>query len=322
MQKKELSVLMLGGGKRVSVATLLMDAGKRLGFDDVKIYSHELSAEQPIACVGEVLCGGRYNDPATVDELIGVVKRLDIDIVLAFVDPAISVVAALKSRLDSEQGMGRAFIPVSEQEITDVLFDKVRSADAFARVGIPIPKTYCAEDVQFPCILKPRRGSASKGIVVAHTAEDFAQVEQKDNYLIQEYIANAEECTVDCYVGMLDGEVKCTVPRLRLETAGGEVVRTRTFRDTELMEHCRRVLEQLSLRGPVTLQWLREKGSQEQWRLMEINPRLGGGVVCSICSGADIAEMIVRESLGQTAHPVSDWRDGALMTRYMKEVMF
>ena len=69
------------------------------------------------------------------------------------------------------------------------------------------------------------------------------------------------------------------------------------------------------------MQFIHDK-TADRHLLMEINPRLGGGVVCSIRAGADIAEMILTEAAGSAAAEMPDWRDGALMARYFSEVMF
>ena len=132
---------------------------------------------------------------------------------------------------------------------------------------------------------------------------------------------NADEYTVDCYVSTVSGRVACAVPRLRISTSGGEVDRTETRRIPTLMQQSEHILTELKFRGPVTLQFLHDKAT-DRYLLMEINPRLGGGVVCSIHAGADIAEMILRESRGEEARRIDDWRDRALMTRYFAEVMF
>ena len=55
---------------------------------------------------------------------------------------------------------------------------------------------------------------------------------------------------------------------------------------------------------------------------LEINPRLGGGVVASIGAGSGIIDLIMRECMGETPEPILDWKDNVLTTRYLKEVVF
>lgn len=54
---------------------------------------------------------------------------------------------------------------------------------------------------------------------------------------------------------------------------------------------------------------------------MEINPRLGGGVVTSIGAGSGIIEMILDEYLGKEVKSQTEWRDNTLMVRYFKSII-
>lgn len=310
----QLNILMLGGAKRVSLASLLKDAGARHGFD-VNIYSSEIIPTVPIASVGTVIEGCKWRDPQIFENLSAAIRNYNISIVLPFVDGAIEVCSKLKEMHPE------VFIPVSDYEVAHAMFDKSVAAQVFESHGFEIPATYTSANCRFPAILKPREGSASKGIVVAANEEELAAIPNHDKYLIQEYIADRDEYTVDCYVSMISGEVLCTVPRIRISTSGGEVDRTETRRIPQLINQSRTILRELNFRGPITLQFIHDKAT-DRYLLMEINPRLGGGVVCSIHAGADIAEMIITESTGKTAQPVEDWKDNALMARYFSEVMF
>ena len=315
MIKRRLNVLMLGGAKRVSLAEQLIRAGKELGVE-VKILSHELAPTEPIASVGEIIIGSKYCGKDIDSEIDHVIQSHSIDIVLPFIDPGVEVASRCKERNPD------VFVPVCREELAHAMFDKAIAAEWFERAGIPIPKTYTADSIKYPAILKPRTGSASKGIVVVNDADDLSRVPNAlDEYLIQEYIADRDEYTIDCYVGTEDSEVKCAVPRIRIATAGGEVIRTETRRIPALMSMATDVLTALGFRGAVTLQFIHDK-ERDRFLLMEVNPRLGGGVICSILAGADITKMIIEECEGYNANPCRTWRDGALMTRYFKEVMF
>lgn len=306
-------VLMLGGARRVSMGELLIDSGKRLGYD-VEILSYELEESVPIAAIGTVVIGKKWRDADVVEHLVETVKKYGVNIILPFVDGAIAIASECKKILPD------VFIPVSKEDIATAMFDKALAANLFAEKEIAIPATYSVENCKFPAIAKPRLGSASKGIKVINNAKELSQLPNPDEYLIQEYIAHREEYTVDCYVSK-ENETMCVVPRLRIDIAGGEVTRTKTCKSPLLIDMSRQVLDKIPFEGPITLQFLHNLDNDE-YLLMEINPRLGGGVVCSIHAGAPIADYIINEYLGNDIRVCEDWKDNTLMTRYQKEVIF
>ena len=306
-------VLMLGGARRVSMGELLIDSGKRLGYD-VEILSYELEESVPIAAIGSVVIGKKWRDADVVEHLVETVKKYGVNIILPFVDGAIAIASECKKILPD------VFIPVSEEDIATAMFDKALAAKLFAEKEIAIPSTYSVENCKFPAIAKPRLGSASKGIMVINNAKELSQLQNASEYLIQEYIAHREEYTVDCYVSK-ESETMCVVPRLRIDIAGGEVTRTKTCKRQVLIDMSRQVLDKIPFEGPITLQFLHNLDNDE-YLLMEINPRLGGGVVCSIHAGAPIADYIINEYLGNDIKVCDDWKDNTLMTRYQKEVIF
>ncbi len=310
---KKIKIMMLGGARRVSMAELFKRSGVRIG-RDVEIISYELLEQVPIALVGKVIVGLRWSDPNVVADIVKVAKENEVDIILPFVDGAIEIASKVRQHLPG------VFIPVGDFEINRTMFDKVEAAKAFEKAGIPIPKTYTAINAKMPAIAKPRKGSASRGIKIFHTLDELMQLENLSDYLVQEYIENRDEYTVDCYVSQ-KGEILTVVPRVRLEVMGGEVTRTITCRNTTLDKLCRQVIETFALRGPVTLQFLHDL-DRNRYLLMEVNPRLGGGVVCSIYAGAPITDYIIDESRGIALKPCDDWAYNTLMARYQKEAIF
>ncbi|MDE6338023.1 MAG: ATP-grasp domain-containing protein [Muribaculaceae bacterium] len=313
MKNQQLTVLLLGGARRVSLAELFKRSGQRIGYK-VNIVSYDLSEEVPIALEAKVIKGLKFNNPEVVADIKKVVADYDVNIILPIVNNSIELASVLKSELPD------VFVPVTDFENAKSLFDKAEAAKVFKEAKLPIPRTYSVLSAQMPAIAKPRKGGSSRGIQIFNNIEDLMHLQNLQNYLIQEYIENAREYTVDCYIDG-KGEILVTVPRERLEIMGGESTRTITCHNKVLETLSREVIEKFSLRGPVNLQFLHDLDT-DRYLLMEVNPRLGGGVICSIYAGAPIVDYIIDESLGAELQPCTDWASGTLLARYFKEAIF
>lgn len=310
---KEINILFLGGAKRVSLARKLIAAGEKKQLR-INIFSYELSHEVPIAAVGRVIVGRRWSDDDLMGHLHEAVIHYGIHIMLPFVDPAVEVAGRYMALYHD------VWAPVVEPELAARLFDKWESARLFADNGLPIPRTYTGGRPRFPLIAKPRKGSASKGLVVVEDVPEFRRFIRRNDYMMEAYIADRTEYTVDAYVDN-GGNILCLSPRLRIEVLGGEVVRSMTVDEPRIADLATMAIDRLELRGPVTLQFIRDN-TDDSLMLMEINPRLGGGVVCSIHAGADIPRLLLEEYLGENPERIPDVQSGVLICRYFDETVF
>ena len=313
MKNQKITILLLGGARRVSLAELLKRSGERIGCQ-IEIISYELSEDVPISLVGKVIKGLRWNDPDVVADIEKVVKEYEVSIILPFVNGAIEIASVCRDKFKD------VFVPVTDFETASRLFDKAEAAKVFKEAGFPIPRTYSVLSAQMPAIAKPRKGGSSRGIHIFQDIDDLMHLQNLPDYLVQEYIGRRREYTVDCYVTS-EGKILVTVPRERLEIMGGESTRTRTCHNQVLENLSREVINKLNLRGPVNLQFIYDCDN-DRYLLMEVNPRLGGGVICSIYAGAPITDYIIDEALGVELNPCNDWASGTLMARYFKEAIF
>lgn len=309
-----LNILLLGGAKRVSMGRMLIDAGRRAGYD-VNLFSYELEEHVPIAVDARIIVGRRWRDPGLIGHLHTIVQEHHIRIMIPFVDGAVGVVARYRDIYHD------IWAPVGPTLRVEAMFDKIAADRLFREASIPVPVAYTKGRPAFPLIAKPRFGSASQGIRIIDNPRDFRDVTaEADKYILQEYIANRDEYTVDCYVAE-DSRIICTVPRRRIEVVGGEVSRTITVGRHDIIDLSRITLTRLGLRGAVTLQFIHDRDTN-RLLLMEINPRLGGGAVCAVHAGADIPAYIIAESLSRPIAPCNDWQPGTEIVRYQQEVVF
>lgn len=313
MKNPSLTILLLGGGRRVSLAQLLKKSGIRLGYN-IEIISYDISLEVPIAIEGKVIKGLRWGDENIIEDISKVIGKYSVNIILPIVNGAIEIASICKVRFPD------VFVPVSDYKITNVLFDKIEAAKVFKESGFPIPKTYSVLSARMPAIAKPRKGGASRGIHIFTDMDDLMHLPNLKDYLVQEYLEHKDEFTVDCYIDT-KGEIMVSVPRRRLEVMGGESTKTKTCRDEKLCEFSREVIKRFNLRGPVNLQFIHDLDS-DRYLLMEVNPRISGAVSCSILAGAPICDYIILEALGREIEPCNDWKDGALLARYFQGTLF
>jgi carbamoyl-phosphate synthase large subunit len=168
---------------------------------------------------------------------------------------------------------------------------------------------------RFPYFLKPWDGHASKGNAVVRNREELRFYAGRiPNCIVQEFVPG-QEYTVDVLVDFA-GQVRCVVPRLRIETRTGEVSKGMTVKHPEIIAQSQRLVEELGAGpGVITIQCFLTP--DQQIKFIEINPRFGGGVPLSIKAGADFPRWLLQLWLGQAPRiPLTGWRDGLVMLRY------
>jgi len=136
--------------------------------------------------------------------------------------------------------------------------------------------------------------------------------------IVQEFVKGVEH-TMDVYTGF-DGVPRCAVPRRRLEVRTGEVSKGLVVKNPAIMQVGLQVAEALGgCRGVVTVQCM--VTPRGRIRVIEINPRFGGGAPLAIRAGADFPRWILSELLGKRPRiNPTGFRDDLAMLRYDESV--
>lgn len=222
---KPVNILFLGGARRISLAERFIDAAERLKIEP-SLFSYELSENVAISGLAKIIVGLKWNHKDILKHLSKVIDDLNINIVLPFVDPATVVAAKLKKKRKD------IFIPVSDESICDIFFDKRKANAWFVKNGFPVPESSSS----FPLIAKPYKGSATKHVMIMKNIEDLeffkANFNQK-KYLVQRFIEGTEY-TIDSYISVF-GQTLSVVPRKRIEIMAGEVTKSITERELRII---------------------------------------------------------------------------------------
>ncbi len=318
---RRVRVLLTCVGRRVELVQAFRDAGRRLG---VRLEVHGTDTTDLAPAIHFVDRAHRVVPISRRDYigcLLKLVEREHIDVLIPTIDTELPKLAEARQRF-ADIGCRAVVsspevIAIGRDKLLTHLFLKVHHIDA--------PETWPAVHVlrqkrhAFPYQIKPRHGSAGKGNIRVDDVDSLRYwVKRVPEPIVQEFIAGTEY-TLDVYVGG-NGRVRCVVPRERLEVRSGEVQKARVVKDPKLIELGLTVGRSLTgALGVITVQCIRS--ADKRIRVIEINPRLGGGAPLAIRAGADFPRWILAEHLGRNVRIALDgYRDGLHMLRYDQSV--
>jgi len=289
---KHINILFLGAAKRVSLVERFIEAGRKLNIK-LGIFSCEKDdGFYPVSTYAKILKTPKFHTGKFQGWLARALKKYAIKIVIPSVDPA--TIALSKFALRNRAKHPSTFFAVSEYSLCRAMFDKKLAYKFFKEHSIPtIPNTFN----KFPKVIKPVKGSASKGITIVNSPRqlrDFSNSCVMKNYIIGDYI-NGTETTVDFYVSPDRGFIGA-VFRNRLEISDGEVMVARTkIPRAEEQDILNKAIGIKGWAGCITLQYIMDKNGKVY--IIEINPRFGGGATCAIEAGLDMPLYILSEYL-------------------------
>ncbi len=142
----------------------------------------------------------------------------------------------------------------------------------------------------FPLIAKPRYGKGSKGIVKINNENELKYVRfNSENLIFQEYLPGIEY-TIDV-LSDLECEPILAVPRVRVETRAGISTVGTIVKDQNISETCKSIAKYLKIRGPCCIQM--KESNDGILKIVEVNPRMGGGTIFAALAGANFPAMIL-----------------------------
>jgi carbamoyl-phosphate synthase large subunit len=323
-----IAVLFTCIGRRVSLLNSFRQAARELA-----IKASFFGADTSELSSALQLCDRQFlvkptNDPGYIRQLLSIVKSSSVRLLVPTVDLDLKVLAQNKAKFAA----AGCRVLVSDIKVIDICQDKRRTYRFLAANGFNSPVTLSvrsalagksrAGKLGWPVVVKPWDGSAKKGTAVVHNRSElriFAKRIPKP--ICQEYVEGSE-LTCDAYVdfGM---NVRCVVPRRRIEVRSGEVSKGQVVKDLRIMSEVVHLVQVLGAGpGVITLQLFLTKDGRI--RFIEINPRFGGGVPLSIKAGADFPKWILQELTfrrrGKLDIRFDGFKDGLVMLRYDDEV--
>jgi len=298
-------------GQRVDIVDAFKRAGARTVATDLNRLAPALYYADAHVLVP------RVDDPDYVPTLRALVHEHELSLIVPLTDLDHGVLSRAKDELG-------ALVLLPKPEIVDALADKWLAHLLFVEHGIGSPPTWLPADVpagvEFPLLVKARRGFGSRGIYRCHDRRElefFLDYSPEDSMV--QSCCRGEEFSVDVFCD-LDSRCLNAVPRTMIESKGGESIKGMTIADAELIEVGCSVAETLELVGPANIQCFREPDGTH--RITDINPRFGGAFPLPTAAGSRYPELALELAAGERPEPrLGDFRAGLYMTRFFSELV-
>jgi carbamoyl-phosphate synthase large subunit len=311
LRRKISTVLIPGASAPAGINTIkslrLADfKGKILSTD-----SNSLSAGFYLSDYYEVIPEAEAEDYLKV--LLNVVDKYNIEILMPSSGYDIFPFSEFKSKLKKH-----GVIPVvSDRKILEICRDKLSTYNHLNRIfNLPFTTLNPDEVVNYPIIAKPRFGKGSRDIIQVNDEQEKKYICSKfPNMIYQEFLPG-DEYTIDV-MSDLEGNPIVSVPRVRLQTKSGISTKGKIILDEGLIEESMKIVKKLKIIGPSCIQM--KKDHLDQFKLVEINPRLGGGTIFTTLAGANFPKMVIDLVEGKKIDPpkISE----ITVLRYFEEIV-
>jgi predicted ATP-grasp superfamily ATP-dependent carboligase len=212
-------------------------------------------------------------------------------------------------------------------EVERYTYDKGETIQVARSCGVPCPTTFIArtidevllfaERVGYPLVIKPRKSSGSRGLVVVRSADQVVDAwnlvsSVYPSPLIQEYIPNGGDALgVSLLVNRKQDVVASFVHRRLREypVAGGPSTLRESTICPALLDQAARLLRKLEWYGVAMVEFKVDPRDGIA-KLLEINPRFWGSLALAIYSGIDFPYLLYCLATGRQVPAMLEYEDG------------
>lgn len=184
-----------------------------------------------------------------------------------------------------------AMAVVSDRDRLEICRDKMLTYNTLrGQFNLPFTTLDHNKVSSFPMIAKPRFGKGSRDVITIEDENDLRYVSSKYKEMIYQEFLPGTEYTVDVLCD-LERKPIVAVPRKRIQTKAGISMKGKVVRHAELEERCMEIAQTIGITGPCCIQM--KESDEGQLKLVEINPRMGGGTIFTAIAGANFPKLII-----------------------------
>jgi carbamoyl-phosphate synthase large subunit len=269
-----------------------------------KVYAGDYTPLSPaLYCADQVIRLRKEIDKAYAMDILKQCQEYKIGLVVPLSDYELPVLSNYVREF-RDKGV---LLMLSDAEVIGLCRDKWATYQHLLAHDVPVPHTVPGIDeavqsiqngkLSWPLLIKPRGGSAGRGIHKVRNKKELRTF-FGPNCIVQQWLG-WQEYGLDVLTDTT-GTSLTVVPRFKIAMRAGETDKAFSVAEPILVElgvQIAKVLAPLGLRGPFDVDLLWDGKSAP--RVLEINPRFGGGYPVAHLSGAKFPEKMIALARGE-----------------------
>lgn len=292
MSEKKTNILITSAGIRGYIIKYFQEALKNKG----KVFAADSSRYSPaLYNADDYFIVPDVSDKDYITHLKKICDENNINGIISLNDLELPILSENKDRF-TEKGIE---VIVSNPKVTNLCYDKYETFSFLQENGFPAPKTFISLEeaikeiknggMEFPVLIKPRRGSASMNIQEAGNPKELQRIFQdRKDAIIQEFI-KGDEYGIDVFNNSEPAPVAIYAKK-KIRMRAGETDKAISVYDKEMIEFIKTVAKKLGFYGPADIDLFK---CGKKHVIMEINPRFGGGYPLSHALKANFPDKII-----------------------------
>lgn len=306
-----MNILITSIGKRVQLIKHLKENFKIIGVD-----ACSENAAKEFVSIFRVI--SKINDEERyINDLITICKKEKVTAIIPLYEEEFPILIENKNKFEDMD----VTLILSDEEIINICKSKTMTFNYFKDRNLKVPYIYKSSEIdeiienkdksKMPLIIKPDCGMGSNDVFKVKNINELEFFRKYvKNSIVQQFI-KGDEYTVDVLTDF-EGNPIYIIPRLRIDVRAGEVIKSKTVNNKEIIEETKKVISYLNeknkiCRGPLTIQFIIDE--KKIIYLLEINPRFGGGVPLSFKSGADYGKSIFKMLNGEHCNYIENFKE-------------
>ena len=258
----------------------------------------------------------RFKDPNYFEKIIEICKSEKVNAILPLQEEELLLISKNRDYFVS-QGI---FPIISEYEKVALCKDKYQMYQFLVEHDIPTIPTFLPEQLSSDDVsknawfLKPRYGAGSVHSMSVKT-EAFlrAYLGEAEEEMIIQPLVSGTEFGVDAYVDFHSHKLVSIFCKEKLRMRAGETEKSISVMNASITKLVKKVIDELKPSGPVDMDIFESNG---EYRVLEVNPRFGGGYPHAHLCGIHFPDFIGLNVMGKENDDHFRYEEGVLGLKY------